>query len=224
MAAVLGRKKTTTTSYSELKDGDEFAFLDDGDDASDDIFAADVKKSGKRKDDGYVEIDSDDEPVIQPKRTTTKSKQSPAKKKGEDVEMKDADSLVMVDDSDDAMVIDKSAPMAGSKKRKSVDLESDSEEDDIVPANKASKGKSAKQPPAKKARAPKKTKEPEPESAALQAILDSIPTVRAPTPPPKDPEVKFEVRKKMKSLAEDTNTIGKVCSSSNFLNLKIRPL
>ncbi|KAG4419893.1 hypothetical protein IFR04_006930 [Cadophora malorum] len=189
------RKKKTTTSYSELKDDDEFAFLDDGDDASDDIFAADVKKSGKRKDDGYVEIDSDDEPVIQPKRTTTKSKQSPAKKKGEDVEMKDADSLVMVDDSDDAMVIDKSAPKAGSKKRKSVDLESDSEEDDIVPANKASKGKSAKQPPAKKARAPKKTKEPEPESAALQAILDSIPTVRAPTPPPKDPDVKFDWRK-----------------------------
>ncbi|KAH7399947.1 replication factor RFC1 C terminal domain-containing protein [Cadophora sp. MPI-SDFR-AT-0126] len=189
------RKKRTTTSYSELNDDDEFAFLDDGDDVSDDIFAADVKKSGKRKDDGYVEIESDDDPVIQPKRTTTKGKASPAKKKKEDVEMKDADSFVMVDDSNDAMVIDKPAPKAGSKKRKSVDLESDSEEDDIVPANKASKGKSAKQPPAKKARAPRKTKEPEPESAALQAILDSIPTVRAPTPPPKDENVKFDFRK-----------------------------
>ncbi|KAK0104037.1 hypothetical protein ONS96_005141 [Cadophora gregata f. sp. sojae] len=189
------RKKKTNTSYSELQDDDEFAFLDAGDDASDDIFAADVKKSGKRKDDGYVEIHSDDEPVIQPKRTTTKGKQSPAKTKKEDVEMKDADSITLVNDSDDAMVIDKSAPKAGSKKRKSVDLESDSEEDDIKPANKAFKVKSAKQPPAKKARAPRKTKEVEPESAALQAILDNIPTIRAPTPPPKDPDAKFDWRK-----------------------------
>ncbi|KAH7351130.1 replication factor RFC1 C terminal domain-containing protein [Rhexocercosporidium sp. MPI-PUGE-AT-0058] len=187
------RKKKTTTSYSEIKDDDDFAFLDDGDDASDDIFAADVKKSGKRKDDGYVEMESDDEPIIQPKRTTTKGKASLAKKK-EDVEMKDADSFVMVDDSDDEMIVDKLAPKSGGKKRKSVDLESESEEDDIVPA-KSAKDKSAKPPPAKKARAPRKTKEAEPESSAVQAILDNIPTVRAPTPPPKDPDVKFDWRK-----------------------------
>ncbi|KAL2071299.1 hypothetical protein VTL71DRAFT_12534 [Oculimacula yallundae] len=187
------RKKKTTTSYSEVKDDDEFAFLDDGDDASDDIFAADAKKSGKRKDDGYVEIDSDDEPVIQPKRTTTKGKGSPVKKK-EDVVMKDADPFVVEDDSDDMMVIDKPAPKTGGKKRKSVDLESDSEEDDDAPSTK-SKGKSAKQPPTKKARAPRKTKEPEAESAELQAILDNIPTIRAPTPPPKDPDFKYDFRK-----------------------------
>ncbi|KAL5321600.1 hypothetical protein ACEPPN_009560 [Leptodophora sp. 'Broadleaf-Isolate-01'] len=188
------RKKKTTTSYSELQDNDDFAFLDDGDDASDDIFAADVKKSGKRKDDGYVEIESDDEPVIQPKRTTTKGKVSPAKKK-EDIEMKDTDSFVMVDESDDVMVVDKPAPKSGGKKRKSLDLESDSEEDDIITATKSGKGKSAKQPPAKKARAPRKTKDAEPESSEVQAILDSIPTVRAPTPPPKDSDAKFDWRK-----------------------------
>ncbi|KAJ5054195.1 uncharacterized protein L3040_000477 [Drepanopeziza brunnea f. sp. 'multigermtubi'] len=186
-------RKKTTTSYSELKDDDEFAFLDDGDDAPDDIFAADVKKGGKRKDDGYVEIDSDDEPIVKPKKTTTKSKPTLTKK--QDVEMKDPDDFVMVDDSDDAMVIDKPVAKTTGKKRKSPVLESDSEEDDIKPNIKSVKSKSAKEPPAKKARAPRKTKEPEPESAALQAIMDSIPTVRAPTPPAPDPDAKFDFRK-----------------------------
>ncbi|PBP20555.1 hypothetical protein BUE80_DR008663 [Diplocarpon rosae] len=187
-------RKKTTTSYREEKD-DDFAFLDDGDDASDDIFAADVKKGGKRNDDGYVEIDSDDEPVVRPKKTTSKS--APVKeakknaKKVEDVDMKD---VIMLDNSDDMMVNDKPAPKSVGKKRKSPVLESDSdsEEDNINPKMKSVKSTSAKEPPAKKARAPKKTKEPEAESSELQAIFDSIPTVRAPTPPPKDPDVKFD--------------------------------
>ncbi|CZT41592.1 related to replication factor C protein [Rhynchosporium secalis] len=189
------RKKKTTASYSEVKDDDEFAFLEDGDDASDDIFAADVKKSGKRKDDGYVEIDSDDEPVIQQKRTVTKGKAASQVKKKEDVEMKDADPFVMVDDSDDMMVLDKPASKSGGKKRKSVDLESESEEDDVKPGSKSAKSKSVKPPPAKKPRAPRKTKEAEPESLEMQRIFDSIPLIRAPTPPPKDPNFKYDFRK-----------------------------
>jgi replication factor C subunit 1 len=62
------------------------AFLDDDDeDAGDDIFAADVKKSGRRKDDDYVEVDSDVEMMPQPKKVMTKGKSTPGRK-SEDVE------------------------------------------------------------------------------------------------------------------------------------------
>ncbi|KAI6716557.1 hypothetical protein JHW43_000988 [Diplocarpon mali] len=190
-------RKKTTTSYREEKDDDDFAFLDDGDDASDDIFAADVKRGGKRNNDGYVEVDSDDVPVVRPKKTTSKS--APDKeakktaKKVEDAEMKD---VVMLDVSDEMMVNDKPALKPAGKKRKSPASESDSgPEDDTKPRIKSVKSKSAREPPAKKARAPRKTKDPELESSELQAIFDSIPTVRAPTPPPKDPDVKHDWRK-----------------------------
>jgi len=184
-------RKKTITSYSELKDDDDLAFLDDDEDAGDDIFAADVKKNGKHKTDVYVEADSDDEPLPKSKKSNTKSKPT-TNKNNEDVDMKDVgdDDFVVPGDSDDMMVIDKPTAKSGSKKRKSVDLES--EEDDIKPAAKSSKSKSAKQPPAKKPRAPKKN---EPESSAVQDILDNIPTVRPPTPPPQDPDHKFDWRK-----------------------------
>ncbi|KAM0330544.1 hypothetical protein ACHAQA_003491 [Verticillium albo-atrum] len=72
---------------------------------------------------------------------------------------------------------------AASKKRKSPETESESEEE------KPRK----KQAPAKP-RAPKAKKPAEAEDASYQAILDDIPTVRAPTPPARDPDVKFDWR------------------------------
>ena len=181
-------RKKTTTSYNEDKD-DELAFLDDDPDAGDDIFAADVKKSGRRKDDDYLEVNSDVEVLPLPKKVTTKGKPASGRK-SDDIVMNDAgDSFVMVDD-DDAMAIDK--PSA-SKKRKSVDLESESEEEDFKLTIKSVKAKSSKPPPAKKPRAPT-NKAPVIESAGIKAILDNIPTVRAPTPPPKDPNAKFDWR------------------------------
>jgi replication factor C subunit 1 len=143
-----------------------------------------------------MESDSDVELIPKPKKVSKKIKSTP--KKTDDVDMKDVEddhSFVMVDDdSDDVMAIDQPAkkPTTSSKKRKSVDLDSD-DDDDLQATIKSVKSKSAKQPPAKK-RAPAK-KEPVAESASMQAILDSIPTVRAPTPPPKDPNVKFDWRK-----------------------------
>ncbi|CZR52965.1 related to replication factor C protein [Phialocephala subalpina] len=206
-------RKKAVTSYKEEDDDDEFAMLDDEGLGADDIFAAEAKTGGsKRKDNGYVEVESDDdEPIIMPKKSTTKSK-AKAKvesdsdepiampKKGktksvkkEDVDMKDAsDSFVMVGDSDDMMEIDsKPAKKTGGKKRKSPDPESEDDEDDVKPNIKSVKSKSAKPPPAKKPRALKKN---EPESSAVQSILDNIPTIRAPTPPPKDPNAKWNFK------------------------------
>jgi replication factor C subunit 1 len=53
----------------------------------------------------------------------------------------------------------------------------------------------AKKPTSAKSPAKKKAKKEEPtESADIQAIYDSIPTVRAPTPPPRDGDAKFDWR------------------------------
>ncbi|KAH8687742.1 replication factor RFC1 C terminal domain-containing protein [Tricladium varicosporioides] len=185
------RKKVTT--YKDHTDDDDFAFLDDDEDAGDDIFAADVRKGAKQKD-AYIESESDDEPVVKSKKATSNGT-TKASKKNEDVGMKDAgdtDSFVMVEESDDAMVVDKPSQKSGSRKRKSVDLESEEDEPSFAP--KSVKGKSAKPPPAKKARAPPKKVIVE-ESSAIKAILDDIPLVRPPTPPPKDPNAKFDWRK-----------------------------
>ena len=72
-----------------------------------------------------------------------------------------------------------------SKKRKTPEQESDEEEEEEAPRKK----------PAAKPRAPRAKKADGPEDAAIQDILDDIPTVRAPTPPPKDDNAKFDWRK-----------------------------
>lgn len=72
-----------------------------------------------------------------------------------------------------------------SKKRKTPEHDSDDDEEDIP----------RKKPTAAKPRAPRAKKADEPEDSAIQDILDSVTTVRPPTPPPKDPNAKFDWRK-----------------------------
>lgn len=175
--------------YNDNLDNDDSAFLEDDKDAGDDIFAANVKK-GDKQIDAYVESDSDEEPVVNPKKTTTKGKAAAPKNNG-DVEMTDAGDSFLATNDDVAVAATNSRKPSG-KKRKSVDLESEDEED--LYHNKPAKAKSTKQPPAKKPRAPPK-KVDKTESSSVQAILDTIPTVRPPTPPPKDPDAKFNWRK-----------------------------
>jgi replication factor C subunit 1 len=127
--------------------------------------------------------------VAKSKKTPAKSR--PSKSSG-DVVMKTA--VIEPDDSDDVVMMDKAAETVTSKKRKSVDLESEEDDDDVKPKIKSVKSKSTKPPPAKKPRAPAK-KAFEPDNSAVQAILDDIPTVRPPTPPPKDPNFKYDWKK-----------------------------
>ncbi|KAG6032450.1 hypothetical protein E4U40_006207, partial [Claviceps sp. LM458 group G5] len=73
-----------------------------------------------------------------------------------------------------------------TRKRKSPVPESENEEEEELPRKK----------PAAKPRAPRPAKKVnEPEDAQIRDILDSVATVRPPTPPPKDPNVKFDWRK-----------------------------
>ncbi|ROT43276.1 DNA replication factor C, large subunit [Sodiomyces alkalinus F11] len=74
-------------------------------------------------------------------------------------------------------------PAPKPRKRKSPERELDESEEEKP---------KKKQTPAK--RAPRTKKADEAEDASYQAILDDIPTVRPPTPPPKDPNAKFDWR------------------------------
>ena len=78
----------------------------------------------------------------------------------------------------------KAAPKpATPKKRKTPEPESD-EEEEVAPRKK----------PARPRATPKAKKADDSEDPNIKSILDDIPTVRAPTPPPKDPNAKFNWR------------------------------
>ncbi|ORY56070.1 replication factor RFC1 C terminal domain-containing protein [Pseudomassariella vexata] len=168
-------KKRSTTTAKTLHINDEDAFMDDDVDGGDDIFAADIRDRSKRKNDDYVEEESEEEFLPKPKRVA---------KRGKTIAWSDDD-----DDHDEPIVAKLAKPAkssAAGKKRKSPEAEPDDHEDDELPPH--------KKPAPKKPRAPK-VKVDEPEDASIQAIFDNIPTVRPPTPPARDPDAKFDWRK-----------------------------
>ena len=186
-----GRAKKAVTSYAERDDGDEFD--DDELDNADDIFGDEFKGKGKGKDDYVEDAGSDDEdlPIKIPHRGTPAK---PAKKikdeddfeLDDDVDMKDLDAeddLMELEPEEQAVKSEPKKTTAG-RKRKSPEPEPDEEEDseDEKPKKKAPKKAAPAKSPAKK----KAKKEDTAEDADIQAIYDSIPTVRAPTPPPQD--------------------------------------
>lgn len=161
-------RPVTSHKKANLND-DEDAYMEDGDEDADDIFAADARSGSKRKNDEYLEEESEEEDLPKPKRVASRGKPV----KAEESE----------DDDEDFAPAPKKAVKNG-RKRKSP--ESDDEDLEVAPRKKAA---------ASKPRAPKKKKEPDQEDASYQAIIDSVPTVRPPTPPPKEDAPKFDWRK-----------------------------
>ena len=194
-----GRSKKQVTSYAERDDGDEFD--DDELDNADDIFGNEFKAKSK---DDYVEVVNSDEdlPIRLPTRgTPAKPARQQKKIKDEDdfepeddVDMKDIDAeddLAEPDLEERAVKSEPKKTTAG-KKRKSPepDLDDEEESEEEKPKKKAVKKAAPAKSPAKK----KAKKDDEAEDADIQAIYDSIPTIRAPTPPPQDPNKKFDWR------------------------------
>ncbi|KAJ4368854.1 DNA replication factor C complex subunit Rfc1 [Neocucurbitaria cava] len=194
-----GRAKKPVTSYAEKNDDDEFP--DDDLDDADDIFGDNF--NGKSKDDYLEALESDDDlPVKLPHRGTPKAPAKQQKKiteeddfepEDEDVDMKDVDAeddLVAADEDEQASKSREKKSSVAGRKRKSPELEEDEESAEDRPKKSRAKNATQAKSPAKK----KAKKEDAVESADIQAIYDSIPTVRAPTPPPKDPNAKFDFR------------------------------
>ena len=149
----------------------------------DDIHATGFRRTGRADEDAYQEDDSDDDDLVVKKPFASKlassgTKELSTRTKKEDVVMPDADSATPGRTRGSAI----SKP---GRKRKSVEVEDEDEEVDTP------KKKTTKKAPAKPA--PKKNKQQDrPESAEIKAIFDDIPTIRAPTPPPRDDNKKFQ--------------------------------
>lgn len=177
------RKTIQTKSYKQADEDEEDAYMDEDDkDAGDDIFSADVKTAGRRKDDNYMEIDTESDGFedVKPKAKAT----APSKSKGRS-KAAAAIPVVLSDDDDEEVQKPATKKKAAPRKRKSVSVDLDDEGSD---APKAKKPKAPRKPAAKK--------EKEAESSEMQSLLDGIPLVRPPTPPPKDENApKFDFRK-----------------------------
>ncbi|KAL2820368.1 replication factor RFC1 C terminal domain-containing protein [Aspergillus granulosus] len=148
--------------------------LDDEKLGDDDIFATEYKKGGKGDDDYKEEDDeeSDDFDELPVKPATARGRPAAAKRSA-------------LDDSDDDVVMQdiperpaKPATTQKQRKRKSEAIEKDDDDDFQATSKKISTAAKAKKPRAVPA------KKDQPENKEIQDILDSIPTVRPPSPPP----------------------------------------
>lgn len=162
-----GTQAKKGVSYKQHKTEDDDAYMEDADEDADDIYAADVKGRSKRKNDEYVEEESEDEVLPQPKRVAPRGRNATGPKVTKEPAKSDKTT-------------------AASRKRKTPSQDSDDEEEEKLPR---------KKPTTANSRAPKAKKADEPEDSQIQDILDSVATVRPPTPPPKDPNAKFDWRK-----------------------------
>jgi replication factor C subunit 1 len=192
-------RKKTATSYAEF---DEDDFPDDDLENAEDNFKTEAKR-GRRMGDDYVEQASSDEEDVKP--LVRKGAQKKVKKEEddddfapvEDVDMKDVndDDDFVVPDDDEEIIEDKPAKKStGDRKRKSAALDDDEDDLEIEPAKPAAKKRAS--PTKKSTPASKKQKKDAPEdSAEMKAIFESIPTIKAPSPPPKgddDAKPKFQ--------------------------------
>ena len=151
------RPKRTSNYVESATSDDEPLVINNQDDSADDIFGADYKRSGKKMEDEYQSSSSEDFEEIQPLPAKNKPKSTPSK----------------------------ASVKEPSKKRKSHEVNGVDEEDSDVKPKKAArktkdtKAKDAKSPGSRKS---VNAKGPVRETDEMQAIFDSIPLIRPPTP------------------------------------------
>ncbi|KAG8531035.1 uncharacterized protein KY384_004392 [Bacidia gigantensis] len=178
-----GRPQYKEINDEDMSEDDDFKLkiLDDADGSGEDMFKADYKPGRRGGKDAY-ESDDDEKEIFKPSSTKPGSASKAAVSK-----------QTSAIDDDDA----KKAKLGKGRKRKSADLE-DNENTEVVEPSlkkaKASKAKSPAKSPAKKATPKKKKEEEAAQRTAVDDIFDNIPTVRAPTPPPRDDSKKFDWR------------------------------
>ena len=191
-------RKKPSKSYVETDSDDVAAIMKDDDEGGDDIYAQDFKTNGRLAGDDYAETSSDDN-VPKPVTKSTRTAKEPAREKAtaksndNDVDITD---VAAFDGTGDPK---RNRGITGTttkpeRKRKSKAVEDDEEDDfegDDDPGPKKKVKKTTASPAAKKPRTATKKKEDKEESKQIQAIFDTIPTIRAPTPPPRDEKKKF---------------------------------
>lgn len=187
-------QKKSKPDYVEIHEDEESDFdpkmIKDDDNSGDDIFVANYKTERRDAEDAYESEDDEDQVFQSSRRAKTGGKGMPSKgpvtasNEDSDVQMKDIPEYRMSKSSTNA---------SKGRKRKSAQLEDDEGDDEeaFAPLSKKAKGSKAKSP-AKKATPKKIRKQDESETrTAVDDILNSIKTVRAPTPPPREEGKKF---------------------------------
>ena len=183
---------------------------DDGD-SEEDIFGAAYTKTKNGVKDEY-ESDEEDE-VVQPVRATARMGKSAASKKKHEARDDNSDLEMM----DNELEKPKSANSSKEhktprgRKRKSVELdENENEEESFTPAKRSNGTKansSAKRTTTKKTKAPA-SKEGTPVRTTVDDILDAIPTVRPPTPPPASDSKRFNFHANASARAQPPPAAG----------------
>ena len=191
-------RKKVSKSYAETDSDDVATVMKDDEEGGDDIYAQDFKTNGRLGGDDYGQV-SDDDSVLKPvTNSTRKAKGSPKKQPkyesdDQDLEMADVTAFDGPGDPKPKRGSTKTTAKPG-RKRKSKggddEEENDFEEDDDQVGQKRKAKKPTASPATKKARTAAKKEEKE-ESKEIQEIFDTIPTIRAPTPPPRDDKKKF---------------------------------
>lgn len=171
------RKTAAKVTYADDSDEDTKMKLDDSRDGGNDDIHADDYKTGRRADD-YEDSEDDEAPVRPTKRTN--GKKAAAKDDESDLEMAE---IPMHDGGADSK---KSTARKPAARKRKADTDSEDEEDE-TPKKKAKKSTPT-------ARKPKAKKDEEPENTEVSKLLDSIGTVRPPTPPPRDESRKFNFK------------------------------
>ena len=190
-----GRESTRPVagSHADFDIADKPNVLDDDQEGNDDIHADDFALRGRNGGDDYKESDESDGSPIAAKGRTVYGAQKRVNvpiglQPGGDAELFDAAGHDGTAEARPTKTKIKVASTAGRKRKsKSVDVDEDNFlEDDDVPKKKPRKT------PTKSVTKKSTKKEEKEESREMQAIFDSIPTVRAPTPPARDTNKKFQ--------------------------------
>lgn len=182
-------RKKSKPDYVEIHEDEESdvipKVIKDDADSGEDIFVADYKTGRKDAEDAY-ESEDDEDQVVQPSKRTQKGGKGASSKRNADDSEDDSD----VQMKDIPVYKDSKGSTKASKgrKRKSAEFEDDENDDeDLAPVLKKAKGTKARSTPKK---SHKKEEEPDVRTA-VDDILDSIKTVKAPTPPPREEGKKF---------------------------------
>lgn len=188
-------RKKSKPNYVEIQEEEEsdsnIRVIKDDADAGEDIFTADYKNGTKDAEDAY-ESENDEDQLVQPRKRTQKGGKQASSRSHTKARDEDAD--VQMKDVPEYKESKRDNKATNGRKRKSAELESDDKDDaeDFAPVSKKGKGPKAKSPAKKATPKTSRKKEEEPEErTAVDDILDSIKTVRAPTPPPREEGKKF---------------------------------
>lgn len=194
-------RKKGKPSYVEVHEDEEDHFgpriIKDDADSGQDIFVTEYK-TGRKDDEDAYESEDDEVEVSRATRRNAKggkgaSSKKPAESSDDDIDVQ----MKGVPMNDIPEYKEPNTPKASKatngtraskgRKRKSVELDDDEDDDDLVPAAKKGKASKAKSTPKKK----QKKEEELHVRTSVDDILDTIPTVRAPTPPPREDGKKF---------------------------------